>query len=211
MYSVNSLTPEKYGCNLELVVFKLIPRIYILGVSCEIALWCESHRTTLLINQHLFGRQAPTWTSVDPVLYRHMASLGAKELTHIWHYNMLITFRTRYSVAMGNLKTSSISVRCVKLGFSMKVWWRKHFFQYIGALLISTDRPTSSWWLQMIWHQIGLRPSSITMINGLWLEHHRDHITSDYYNLKYFISHGINSYPLVSHICVSELCQHWFS
>ena len=47
----------------------------------------ESHRTLLMISQHylrewhcVVRQQAITWANVDPVLYRHMASLGLNEL-----------------------------------------------------------------------------------------------------------------------------------
>ena len=35
---VNSLAPGRYGCNLKLVIFKLISRVDILKISCEVAI-----------------------------------------------------------------------------------------------------------------------------------------------------------------------------
>ena len=35
---INSLAPEKCGCNLKLVVFKLISTLDIFSIPCEIAL-----------------------------------------------------------------------------------------------------------------------------------------------------------------------------
>ena len=42
----NSLSPGRYGCNLKWVILKLIWRIDILKVSCQIALmWMQQHFT----------------------------------------------------------------------------------------------------------------------------------------------------------------------
>ena len=36
--TVNSMAPERYGCNFESVIFKLISRIDISSILCEIVL-----------------------------------------------------------------------------------------------------------------------------------------------------------------------------
>ena len=38
LWMFNSLTPERFGCNIELVIFKLTPRIDILSISSKISL-----------------------------------------------------------------------------------------------------------------------------------------------------------------------------
>ena len=68
---VNSLAPGGFDYSLKLVNFKLISRINILGIFCEIAI----RRMPLYLTDHY-----STWTSVDPDLRHHMASLGTSEL-----------------------------------------------------------------------------------------------------------------------------------
>ena len=91
---VNSFAPEWCGSNFTCVFLKLILWIDILSYSCEILVKFsgECHRTPVMINQHRFRywlgavrQQAITWTTVDPDLCHHKASLGHNELTsHNW-------------------------------------------------------------------------------------------------------------------------------
>ena len=72
---------------LELVIFRFISKIYILGISCEIALsWMPQH--SLMISQYLFRywlgavmQQVITWSNVVQVLWRHMTSLSPNKPT----------------------------------------------------------------------------------------------------------------------------------
>ena len=47
--NINSLAPGRYGCNLQLVIFKLISGIGKFSISCEM-LSGESYKTSLMIN-----------------------------------------------------------------------------------------------------------------------------------------------------------------
>ena len=49
--NINSLAPERYGCNLKTVIFKLISRKDVLSISSENALWWM-HKASLMINQY---------------------------------------------------------------------------------------------------------------------------------------------------------------
>ena len=53
----------------------------------------------------------------------------------------------------------------------------------IPDILICTD-PFMSWWLQMPWCQTGARSSTSTMLSWLWLQCHKNHITSRYTQWK---------------------------
>ena len=67
--------------------------------------------------------------------------------------------------------------------YIISVLWR-----YVGALLIHTDsvyEPTSSWWLQMPWCQIGTRPSATTMMTSLRLEWQIKNISQYIYFLPF--------------------------
>ena len=75
--------------NLKLVFFKIISRIAIFSISCEIAhRWNE---TSLMISQH-WGNCHQATGHVDPDLCHHMASLGHNELMTKSHYQNLIQF-----------------------------------------------------------------------------------------------------------------------
>ena len=93
--------PEKFCSNLRSIIFTLISKIYIyiyiyinLGdflwncpqIDAKRPHWCQ--RTLLTISQHWFrymlcvvSQRAITWTNADQVFWRHMASLGHKELS----------------------------------------------------------------------------------------------------------------------------------
>ena len=59
---INSLVPGRCGCNLKLVIFKLTSRVYILNISCEIALrWMPQDLTgdkSTLVQVMAWCRQA---------------------------------------------------------------------------------------------------------------------------------------------------------
>ena len=77
---VNSLAPERCDCNFELVIFKLISKIDILGISCEIALrWMLEDLTD---DWSTLVQVIATWTSVDRDQWCHMVLLGLNELSH---------------------------------------------------------------------------------------------------------------------------------
>ena len=76
---------ERNDCNLQSVIFKLIPRTDILSISNEIVpRWIQQD----LINDKQWcyqwlgasRQQSITGVVFDPVLWRHMASLGHNEL-----------------------------------------------------------------------------------------------------------------------------------
>ena len=72
---VNSLAPGKFEWNFRHVIFKQILVIDDWGISCEIALtWKPQDLTD--DKSTLVRQQAITWANVDPVLCRHMVSLG---------------------------------------------------------------------------------------------------------------------------------------
>ena len=83
---LNSLAPEKCGCNHRQLISSL-SRIDILHVSSEITLK-EYHKTSRMIIKHRLWlwpgavrQQAITWANVGQVLGRPMASLGHTELS----------------------------------------------------------------------------------------------------------------------------------
>ena len=65
---INTLAPGRCKCNIKYILFKLIPWIDILSISCEIALgWMPQDLTDDAIRQ-----QAMTWAHADPDLCHHM-------------------------------------------------------------------------------------------------------------------------------------------
>ena len=78
-FSINLTAPWRYGCNINSVIFKLISRADIWGMSWEIALrWIPQDLTDDLST-------LVQWYNVDQVFLRHMASLdhdGLKSLRY---------------------------------------------------------------------------------------------------------------------------------
>ena len=79
---INSLAPEKCGCDFRLTTFKLIPRKGTLSISAQL-ISCEFRKTLPMIIRHWFKlwlgavrRQAIIWANVDPGRCGHIASLG---------------------------------------------------------------------------------------------------------------------------------------
>ena len=81
---VNSLTLERWSRNLKIVIFKLISRIDILSTQVNALGWMPQYitgdwSTLLQVLACAVKQQTITWTKVDQVLRRNMASL--------WHSN----------------------------------------------------------------------------------------------------------------------------
>ena len=83
-------------CNHKLVIFKLISRIDIFGIYCELALrWMPQDFTNIkstLVQEWLgaMRQQTITWARVDPDLCRHMAILGHNMLIEIGPYDNFV-------------------------------------------------------------------------------------------------------------------------
>ena len=78
---------------------------------------------------------------------------------------------------------------------NVSIWWRHHECSWTMAkseqssetelardplhwdILRYTVKCSSSWWMQMAWHQIGARPSATTMLSLLWLQHGASSVT----------------------------------
>ena len=80
---INSLVPGKSGINFELVMLKPISRVDIVTVS-----WHFSRVNTTIPHWWLINidsgddeKHTIIWTYAEPVLWRHMASLGHNKLT----------------------------------------------------------------------------------------------------------------------------------
>ena len=114
-FYLNSLAPRRWGCNLWILIYKLISRAVILHISCEIDLewmvqdindglstleqimaWC--HQATSIQVQVFYLPNRSTWynlqsaslscTKVDPVLWHPMALLDIPKSGHLgelWH------------------------------------------------------------------------------------------------------------------------------
>ena len=85
-----SLVSGRCGCNLELIIFKLISRIDILHISYEIALrWMPQHLIddwSTLVQVMVWCHQTKAITSVNvaPDLCRYMVSLNHSGLKLFW-------------------------------------------------------------------------------------------------------------------------------
>ena len=80
-YRMNALNPWRNGFNLKLVISKLISKIDVSIISCEITLRWMS-QDLLMISQHWFKQwlgavrqQTNIWANVDPDLCHQMSSL----------------------------------------------------------------------------------------------------------------------------------------
>ena len=88
--SLNSLAFWRCDCNLKFVTFKLISRIVILSIICEIALVIAKKPYWWLVKNIgpgngllSWGTQPLSWTSVDQVLCRHI-KCGQCKILFIW-------------------------------------------------------------------------------------------------------------------------------
>ena len=94
-----------------------------------------------------------------------------------------------------------LEIVCLNLAICMIVlsdvifltFTNKHKRALSCALLIHTDMPKSSWWLQITWHQIGTRPSTTTMLTWLWPDCHINHINLEYTHNNTVITQAICS------------------
>ena len=84
---INSLTPGRCSCNLKLIIFKLMSRIDVLSLSCEIVLRWMPHWWFIKIGSDNGlvppGNKPLPEPDVDPDLDCHMASLGHNEITQL--------------------------------------------------------------------------------------------------------------------------------
>ena len=159
---------------------------------CLLIIWCRQWRDIWWYNQHM-GHGDPGVGKMIFCRERfEIYFLERNPFFKIsWKYHLLPTVRSTDKNHWWKLRfgTESASVynlsqwwlsSVVYIGISRPEWVK--LWNCIGIYLLNmefkvlvvlqlhwvvltyTNRPTSSWWLQMAWCQIGTRPSTITML-----------------------------------------------
>ena len=96
----------------------------------------------------------------------------------VWRQSLTKYFNSAWGRMLCKCNNEVLCYKRTICHMSRMLWKRVH---HIGTLLICSDWPTSSWWLQMVWHKRGTRPSKTMLMWLCLMSQHGSHYKNTFY------------------------------